>query len=201
MRVRMLGITLWLVVASTVVGERNLNVYRAASHLPVEVRRTALLPLAGHEDGRVALEPVWMAEWRKTGRVEVVTISRAALRAQTGRETWSPTDELPAELLGWVRESTGSDAVVLAEITEFHAHPPLRVGWRVRCVTANGATLWAVDEVFDASRPADFVAARRYGANHFGRLLPGADPGGIGLSPRRFGQFSLATILASLPER
>ncbi|MCX7916189.1 MAG: hypothetical protein N3A53_07800, partial [Verrucomicrobiae bacterium] len=104
-------------------------------------------------------------------------------------------------LLEDVRERTGCDAVVLAEVTEFQAYPPLRTGWRARCVRVTGETLWAVDEVFDATRPTDAAGARQFGEHHFGRLVPGADPSGIHLSPRRFGQFSAATILASVPLR
>lgn len=192
---------LWLSAATTVLAQRSFNVYRAAERLPVEVRRVALLPLAGEPTARDTLGPVWVAEWQKSARFEVVPVSHSQLREWTGRDAWAATDRLPADLLGRVQEQTGCDAVVLAEVTTFHAYPPLRTGWRARCVTVEGDTLWAVDEVFDMSCSSDAMAARHFGERHFGRRLPAADPSGIGLSPRRFGQFSVATILASLPVR
>jgi hypothetical protein len=61
--------------------------------------------------------------------------------------------------------------------------------------------LWAVDEVIDAGQPAVCQAAAWYQREH--EQSPGDFDGSWAVieSPRRFGQYAAARVLASLPDR
>lgn len=177
------------------------NVHRAAAMLPADLRRVAILPLAGQSDcfqlgeGRIALDPVLQDELAKTKRFEVVRISPERMRSRTGRTAWSGDEVLPVKFLDTLREESACDAVLFCELTVFRAYAPLAVGWRLRLVDARTQkTLWAADEIFDAVDPA---VAR--GAGRFDRQRT---DGWVMLnSPRRFGAYSAATLLATLPRR
>lgn len=181
------------------------NVHRAAAALPKDVRRVVVLPLACDmrsselTEGCDVLGPILSAELIKTKKFEVVEIASEVLAARTGRTIWKASDPLPADFFDVVREATGCDAVLFAEITVFRAYAPMVVGWRLRLVDLRSReSLWAADEVFDAGRASVAVGARRYGRKE---IDSHANQWSVLNSPRQFGRYAAATLLEALPER
>jgi hypothetical protein len=99
-----------------------------------------------------------------------------------------------------LQESVGCDAVLFCQLTAFRAYAPLAVGWRLKLVDVRSRQiLWAGDEVFDAGQSTVKTGARRYQLEHLHSL----ESGGWTMenSPRYFGQYTLACLLDTLPQR
>ena len=184
------------------------NIHRSNPTLPANVQRLAVLPLSASsqscdlDEGREALEPILREELIATKRFEVLQPTTETLRSYTGRTIWSASDELPPDLLEQLNKAVGCDAVLFSELTLFRPYPPIAVGWRFRLVEVHSKeVLWAADEIFDSSQ-----ASVRTGANLFGwseAKFGGAKEERWAMlnSPRHFGQYTLATLLETLPER
>ncbi|MEJ0091156.1 MAG: hypothetical protein WDM80_15610 [Limisphaerales bacterium] len=86
-------------------------------------------------------------------------------------------------------------------MTTFRAYTPLTIGWRMKLVNVHTRQIiWAADEVFDA-KAADGVGAWLV---EQGRQLitpEFSDEWAVLNSPSRFGRYSAARLLATLPER
>jgi hypothetical protein len=187
---------------------RPTNIYGADSPLPANLRRVAILPLrldaetSELEAGQTMLDPVLKDELAKAGRFEVVRVSPEELQAWTERKNWSTAELLPTNLLTQLREQRGCDAVLFAELTRFHAYPPLVIGWNLKLVeSTSGQILWAADEVFDAGQEAVANGARRYSWHHSYLCGAPSDPRFILLSPTSFGHYSAETLLATIAPR
>jgi hypothetical protein len=167
-----------------------------------------VLPLACDDDnavmadGRATLEPVLVSELIKTKKFEVVTSDGAFLKNRSGRADWTSEEVLPPDLFALLRENSACDAVLFARLTVFRAYPPLAVGWRLRLVNAEtGRTIWSADEVFNGGEPSVKDGARRH------QLIAERDPSGapdewlIQNSPAKFGQYTAASLFATLPTR
>jgi hypothetical protein len=183
------------------------NVHRLADTLPARVQRVALLPLTagpGHttRSGVQTLEPILGAELRKRGLFEVVPVSAAQLQAWTGSESWRVDETLPADLFSRVRQQTACDAVLFCDLSTYHPYPPLAVGWHLSLVDGETqAALWTVDEVFDAGSPGVIAAAQNYYRSELNQPSVQLDSAAVLNSPRRFGQYSAAAALGTLPGR
>jgi hypothetical protein len=184
------------------------NVFVGAGALPVNIRRVVVLPLVCDEnnstlaEGRSELEPVMLDELIKTKKFEVVSSDSDFLKNRTSRADWAGEEALPQEFFTLLRENSGCDAVLFSRLTVFRAYPPLAVGWRVRLVDAQTRrTIWAADEVFDGGESAVGNGARRH------QLTEERDPNGapdewfVQNSPSKFGQYTAARLLATLPPR
>lgn len=190
------------------------NVYRRWPTLPVEVRRVALLPLAGTsttadlQAGIDALEPLVYAELQKSKRFEVVLVTQVQMKQWTGQNLWRTDEQLPADLLQRVREGTDCDAILFCQLTRFQPYQPVSVGWKFSLIenarTLGGAVpqvIWSADEVLDAGDPEVATAARNYYAQHLRNEAASADPSTMLSSPARFGQYTLWTLFSTIPER
>jgi hypothetical protein len=182
------------------------NVFLWGSRLPPQIRRVALLPMACDQDvpelvdGRDILEPIVQCELAKIRRFELIPLSSELLRAQTGQATWSCEEALPQDLFSWLSDTRGCDAVLFCRLTVFRGYAPLAVGWRMRLVDVRTrSTLWAGDEVFDAGRPAVQAGARHYQLAVRPNRAPIPEEWVIENSPRQFGQYAAAQLLATLP--
>ena len=184
------------------------NVFVGGTALPKNIRRVTVLPLVcddkniSLDEGRTALEPVLASELIKTKKFEVVSADAALLKERTGRADWAGEEILPPEVFALLRENSGCDAVLFARLTVFRAYPPLAIGWRLRLVDAQtGKTIWAADEVFDGGQ-----AEVENGARHH-QLTEERSPWGapsewfVQNSPSKFGQYTAARLLATLPTR
>lgn len=183
------------------------NVYREGGKVPPHVKRVVVLPVAvaslkdNLEEGREAMQGLLGAEFLATRRFEFVTVSREQCRAWTGRSEWLVSEELPRDLLTKIRRETGCDGVLFSQLTHYRAYAPVAVGWRMQLVCVEPLrVLWAVDELFDGGDPAVADAAKAYCRRR--ELAPnGSDPRSILSTPRRFGQFTAASLAGTLPER
>lgn len=184
------------------------NVFLAAPKLPADVKRVAVLPLAcdGQQTdltaGCDALGPILAAELTKTKRFEVIQVSPEELWRLTGRADWTGEEVLPADFLNSLKKEYGCDAVLFCQLTEFRAYPPLAVGWRLKLVDISlQKTIWAGDEHFDAGQPAVIAAALRYQQQEQRQFGDDTTDWLAVTSPRWFGQYSVASLLDTLPAR
>ena len=182
------------------------NTFSYPPTLPLSLQRVAVLPLGCEEpradlpDGCDALNPVLLAELAKLKKFEVVAVNRENLRSRTGRSAWTGAEVLPAEFFDSLQRTYGCDAVLFCQLTVFHAYAPLAVGWRFKLVDVHTRhILWAADEVFDAGQQSVLNAAQRYQQTNFKSRE--TDGWSVRNSPRQFGQYAAARLLATLPER
>ena len=185
---------------------RAQNVFLWSSALASGIRRVALLPMTCDPsapemaDARDVLQPIVVTELGKLRRFETIAVSPEMLGSRTGQKYWGCEEALPHNLFSWLSDGCGCDAVLFSRLTVFRGYAPLAVGWRMRLVDLRtGATLWAGDEVFDASQPSIQAGARRF--QLAGRQTCSAPPDAwmIENSPREFGQYAAAQLLGTLP--
>jgi hypothetical protein len=183
------------------------NVYHKEAVLEGAIKRVAVLPLsypdvkAAAVSARETLEPVFHAELQKAARFELFYVNPAQLQLWSGQERWDDFDELPPRFLKTVAERTGCDAVLFASLSQYHAYPPIVLGWRMRLVGRNADSLWAVDEIFDAGQVEVSNSARRYDRGRLRNNPVLEDSRSILLSPKSFGQYTLSAIFQTLPLR
>jgi hypothetical protein len=182
------------------------NTFAYLRYLPPTLRRVAVLPLVSENsrgdlpEGCEALSPVLLDELNKTKKFEVVSISAEELRSHTGRTGWAGTEILPADFFDSLQNSCGCDAVLFCQLTVFRGYAPLAVGWRFKLVDVRSRQiLWAADEVFDAGQPAVLNAAFHYQTAELHDCKN--DGWALQNSPRQFGQYAAAQLLATLPAR
>ena len=184
------------------------NVFVDGSTMPKNIRRVVVLPLVCDDqdinlnEGRAALEPVLVSELIKTKKFEVVSSDSAFLKNRTSQAAWNGEETLPPEFFSLLRGNSDCDAVLFSRLTVFRAYPPLAVGWRVRLVDAQtGKTIWAADEVFDGGEAAVENGARRHQLTEERSLGAAPNEWFIQNSPSKFGQYTAARLLATLPPR
>lgn len=182
------------------------NVYRSVETLPADVRRVAVLPLAiprsdtQFSEGRDLLSPILESQFSKRQAFEIVRITSDQLRRWTGKTVWKAEEPLPPDLLNRLREQYGCQAVIFAQLTQFHPYGPVQIGWSLKLVDSRRAEIyWAVDELFDAGIPAVANSARRFALDSQNEGSPLPDSSFVLNSPSRFGEYSLNALLATMP--
>ncbi|HZM03812.1 MAG TPA: hypothetical protein VFC44_12440 [Candidatus Saccharimonadales bacterium] len=197
---------------------RPTNIYRQSPLLPPQLRRVALLPLTTTEStaflqaGVETLTPVVYAELEKCKRFEIIAVSPDQLRQLTGKPGWRTDEPLPPDFFSRLSDATGCDAVLFCQLTRYQPYQPLAMGWKFALVAnpppgpapagnLKDTILWSADEVVDAGEPGVANAARDYYAQHLHNETPSADVSTILSSPVRFGQYTLAALLETLPYR
>jgi hypothetical protein len=196
------------------------NIYKLNPWLSPQIRRVVLLPLttttptAFMTAGVETLEGDIYAELVKTKRFEVIPVTREFMQQYTGRPSWRTDEELPANFFQRIHEATACDAVLFAQLTRFQPYQPLSVGWKFSLVqilpvpgpTGGPAeikfqTYWSADEMLDSGDPTVTTGARAYYNQHLRNEAPAADVSTMTSSPTRFGEYTLHTLLTTLPER
>jgi hypothetical protein len=194
------------------------NIYRRTNSLPAEIRRVALLPVMTPgtstflQAGVETLSPIVYSEVEKTRRFEVIPVSPQQLKQWTGKIGWRTDEVLPPNFFAAVSENTGCDAILFCQLTRFQPYQPMAIGWKFSLVAnppsgplsmqvVKAKIIWAVDEVVDAGEPSVSNGARDYYGQHIRSEEPSADASIILNSPSRFGQYTLATLLDTLPGR
>lgn len=184
------------------------NVFVYPPRLALEFRRVAVLPIAPATDkndlpaGCEALETVLFEQVLKTKKFEAVAVDARRLKTVTGQPAWTGREVLPTDFFTWLKREYDCDGVLFAELTTYRAYAPLAVGWRFKLVDLRTRqVIWSADELFDAARP-DVQRA----ANHFETDKPevpflNAQNWAVLNSPRRFGRYSAAALLDTLPKR
>lgn len=184
------------------------NVHRAADQLSPGLRRVVMLPLAVTAPAadpdmvRQSLEPILLAELGKLARFEIQVVQPELLQRWTGRSRWTAADALPTDFFQRLRQETGCDGIIFAQVTAYRAYPPIVLGWHLQLVDVEGPNIWwAVDEVFDAGEPVVAESARRYHLAHATTPRSMTDPGAILNSPSRFGRYTANALVATCPGR
>jgi hypothetical protein len=184
------------------------NVFVSATTLPTYVKQVAILPLVCDQQdvelaaGRDTLEPILRSELAKTRKFQITVTDPELLRLRTGQDYWSDEDALPQSLFDSLRNDSGCDAVLFCRLTVYRGFAPLAVGCRMRLVNLRTqTTIWSVDEVIDAGHPAVLAGARRFQLAELDNSAASPDEWLISNSPRQFGQYAAAQLLATLPHR
>lgn len=184
------------------------NVYRAVVVLPGDLQRVVLMPVTvatpelATLDQRNQLAQILEEELRKTHRFEVVRATREELRRGFGKDAFSASESLPADLLTRIQSAHSADGVLFIQISSYRAFPPVSIGWELRLVTADqGRTLWSLDETFDASQPEVARAARDHFRSHHTGAAELADPQADLRSPSRFCRYTAQAAWKTLPAR
>jgi hypothetical protein len=168
-----------------------------------------VLPVAGGpaltEETLVKLDSVCQSELTRTGRFEVVPLSRDALAAIIGTRQISSIEKLPAvflEKLFNIYNAYGADAILFIDVTAYSPYPPLLLGLRTKLArVTDGDIIWAADNVFAASEPAVSNSARRHAQGL------GTDRGltdfnhTILQNPQRFAGYVAAATFLTIPPR
>jgi hypothetical protein len=184
------------------------NIFVYPPRLALEFRRVAVLPIAAaardHDlpAGCEALAPVLLEQLVKTKKFEAVPVDEDFLFARTGRTAWTGRETLPPNFFGDLRREYDCDGVLFAELTTYRAYAPLAVGWRFKLVDARTQQIiWAADELFDASQPDIRRAATKFETTKTEFPPLAAKDWAMLNSPRRFGRYTAATLLDTLPQR
>lgn len=182
---------------------------KAAAHIPSDVRRVVVLPIAGGpsltEETLTSLDAVFQTELNKTAKFEVVPLSREALAAITGSRQINSVEKLPTVLIDKlfnIYNPYGADAVLLIDVTAYSPYTPLTLGVRTKLArVTDGDILWAADNVFSASDISVANAARKHAA------ALGTDRGSTDLNhtilqnPQRFAGYVASATFSTLPSR
>jgi hypothetical protein len=190
--------------AKDVPGYKPENVHSAMESLPSDLRRVAVLPLTGEVDpdayGRTFIS-ILNEELAKTKKFETIKISPERMKNLTGASSWSTQEDLPADFLATLNDAVHCDAVLFSEMTVFRGYAPLAMGWRLKLVDVKtGKILWATDEIFDASEKSVTRGTKCFNKRAI-RGAYGNDKWASLNSPMLFGRYSLAALVALLPER
>jgi hypothetical protein len=184
------------------------NIHRQSERMPESLRRVAILPLsiAVEEplrmEGREALQPLIYSELAKCNVFELVYVTHAELQQWTGRSGWRANEKLPLKFFEKLKDQSGCNGVLFCELTQYRPYKPLVIGWRLKLVDGDELnSWWSADEVFDAGEASVSNAARRYYSEHFRDSAASNDSNFILSSPRRFGQYTLSALFATLPSR
>ncbi len=184
------------------------NIYSKGPMLDPDVKRVALLPMASQLPtetflaGVESLQPLLQAELEKTKLFDVVVVTTEQMRRWTGQGVWKAEDQLPPDFFDRLQEETGCQAVFFNQLTRYQPYQPVAVGWKLTLVfNKEHVIYWWADEVFDAGDEAVANSARAYESAHITTPSPLPDPNAILSSPSRFGQYTLQTLLATLPKR
>lgn len=179
--------------------------FEGAPLMPGDVRRVAVLPLAGVEsltpESVAALEQALQAALLGEGRFEIVPISPDFVQAVAGKPAVHSGDILPPALFDRIAREQGADAVLFVDITLYRPYSPLALGVRAKLARCDGmrTILWAFDTLFDARDPAVANSARRHATGGRDAVV---DVGPAALqSPGRFAAYVFSDTFATLPRR
>ena len=181
------------------------NVYMAPEGLQPQVRRVAMLPLIPSRGDRYAergiqfMQPVLTQEFSRNRIFDVVTIPPDRLQRMFGRRAIYADEPLPYDFLPKLKQETGCQAVLFAELTTFRPYPPVAVGWKLHLFDLDSEELvWAVDEVFDGGHIAVANSLRRFVRKTHSTHNSAATEILVLDSPREMARFSIAELIPTL---
>ncbi|MEO6875354.1 MAG: hypothetical protein ABI222_11105 [Opitutaceae bacterium] len=209
------GLALWLALAagcengSWSKSAHAGSYYAPANHsgdavLPSSIRRVVLLPLCGGqvvpESSVTELDPVVAAALQQQNRFEIISLSRDDCIRLFGASELSSVAALPANFMATLRQEYAADAVLLVDITVFHAYRPLSIGFRAKLATVQEARLvWTFDNLFSAADPMVINSARRHVLTAGMPDTPADQSAAVLQSPSRFAAYAAETMFATLP--
>lgn len=184
------------------------NVYIRPDGLPANLQRVAVMPLVPGRGNRSAergvplIEQVFKEELSRARIFDVVALTPNRLNTLIGAQALYADSRLPVEFITKIKEETGCQAILFAELTTFRAYPPVAVGWKLHLFDLETeALIWAADEVFDAGQATVANALRR----HIREKLSPNNAAATRLlvldSPREMARFSLGELIGTFTQK
>ncbi len=183
-----------------------LNVVTNQVAMDRPVQRVAVLPLifTGAYQERIAttdmIESVLRRELVKRGAFEVVFLSETRLESLTGLSRWKKGSSLPEGFFETLSKALACEAVLFSAVNHYHPYPPQTIAWKMRLIDCESRqTIWEIDELFDSGNVSVAKAADQHYFNYQSGGTRHLDERSIFNSPRRFGEYSAAAVLRTLP--
>ena len=113
------------------------NVYISPDGLPANLQRVAVMPLVPGRGNRSAergvplIQQLFTEELSRARIFDVVTLTPDRLDTLIGVKALYADSRLPVEFISKIKEETGCQALLFAELTTFRAYPPVAVGWKL----------------------------------------------------------------------
>lgn len=185
---------------------RPTNVVTNETAMSRVVQRVVVLPLvfsgefSERKMTRNLIESVLESELVKRGAFEPYFISPAALKSLTGEDQWRIGEKRTSSFFQTLEESYQCQAVLFAMVDHYHPYPPQTIAWKMKLVDTDSLqTIWEIDELFDGGD----VTVARAAEDHYHIHQSGGtrhrDERSVFNSPRRFGQYTVAAALQTLP--
>ena len=185
---------------------RPLNVVTNEVAMDRVVQRVAVMPMVftGPYQERLATKQMVEAALRrelvKRGAFEVVFLSDAQLGSLVGRSQWKQGDKLPEGFFESLSESADCEAALFAAVSHYHPYPPQTIAWKMRLIDCrNQQTIWEIDELFDSGNVSVAAAADQHYSAYQSGGTRHLDERSVLNSPRRFGEYTAAAVLNTLP--
>ena len=184
------------------------NVYISPDGLPANLQRVAVMPLLPGRGNRSAergvplIQQAFTEELSRARIFDVVTLTPDRLDTLIGVQALFADSRLPVEFISKIKEETGCQAVLFAELTTFRAYPPVAVGWKLHLFDLETEELvWAADEVFDAGQAAVANALRRHIREKLSPNSAAATQLLVLDSPREMTRFSLGELIGTFTQK
>ena len=184
------------------------NVYISPEGLPANLQRVAVMPLMPGRGNRAAelgvplIQQAFTEELSRARVFDVVTLTPNRLDTLVGVQALYADSRLPIEFISKIKEETGCQAVLFAELTTFRAYPPVAVGWKLHLFDLETEELvWAADEVFDAGQATVANALRRHIREKLSPNNAAATQLLVLDSPREMARFSLGELIGTFTQK
>jgi len=180
---------------------KTVNVYQEAA-LPEHLRRVAILPFYLGEYDHVDMadiEQTFAGELMKRNLFEVVPVSEEEMERLFEETRFSSVEPLPTKLLTRLHAAYHIDAIMLVDVSYFHAFEPVALGVRAKLFDGHeGEIIWAADQLFDSSHPAVSNAARKHYKTESLLPYPMNDTTTVLHSPTRFSKYVARSIFSTI---
>ena len=184
------------------------NVYISPDGLPANLQRVAVMPLVPGRGNRSAergvplIQQLFTEELSRARIFDVVTLTPDRLDTLIGIKALYADSRLPVEFISKIKEETGCQAVLFAELTTFRAYPPVAVGWKLHLFDLETEELiWAADEVFDGGQASVANALRRHIREKLSPNNAAATQLLVLDSPREMARFSLGELIGTFSQK
>jgi hypothetical protein len=184
------------------------NVYISPDGLPANLQRVAVMPLVPGRGNRSAergvplIQQLFTEELSRARIFDVVTLTPNRLDTLIGIRALYADSRLPVEFISKIKEETGCQALLFAELTTFRAYPPVAVGWKLHLFDLETETLiWAADEVFDGGQASVANALRLHIREKLSPNNAAATQLLVLDSPREMARFSLGEMIGTFSQK
>ena len=183
-----------------------LNVVTNQVAMDRAVQRVAVLPLVftGAYQERMAttemIRSVMRQELVKRGAFESVFLSEAKLASLAGATDWKRGETLAEGFFESLSDALACEAVLFPAVSHYHPYPPQTIAWKMRLIDCRSRqTIWEIDELFDSGNVSVAKAADQYYNTFQSGGTRHLDERSVLNSPRRFGEYTAAAVLGTLP--
>ena len=179
--------------------------FTGEAHLPANVRRIVLLPIAGGKvatsETVTALDAVFTTALQKQNRFEIVPMTRADCLQRFQAEEFPSVGVLPANFISRLKREYAADAVMFVDLTVYKPYRPLALGVRAKLATLedNVRLIWTFDNVYSASDGAVANSARAHFLESDRGGIPADLTPSVLQSPGQFAAYVASDMFSTLP--